>query len=49
MKARAAAFLLLLAFFGATDAKAQEKRKQLPMEHMSGLLELVETIPLPTD
>jgi DNA-binding beta-propeller fold protein YncE len=49
MKIQAVVFLILLALFGASNAKAQEKRKQLPMEHMAGLLRLVETIPLPTD
>jgi hypothetical protein len=49
MKIRAAAILILLTVFSAPNAKGQEKRKQLPMEHMAGLLRLTETIPLPTD
>ena len=49
MKIHATAFLILLTLFGVSNATGQEKRKQLPMEHMSGLLRLTETIPLPTD
>jgi hypothetical protein len=49
MKIHSAAFLILLTLFGVSNATGQEKRKQLPMEHMVGLLRLTETIPLPTD
>jgi DNA-binding beta-propeller fold protein YncE len=49
MKICVATLLALLTVFGASMAKGQEKRKQLPMVHMTGLLGLVETIPLPTD
>ena len=49
MKIRLAALLAALTIFGVWHAAGQEKRKQLPMVHMSGLLGLVETIPLPTD
>jgi DNA-binding beta-propeller fold protein YncE len=49
MKIRFAALLAALTIFGVWHAAAQEKRKQLPMVHMRGLLGLVETIPLPTD
>jgi DNA-binding beta-propeller fold protein YncE len=41
--------LTAVTIFAGLHATAQEKRKQLPMEHMKGLLGLVETIPLPTD
>ena len=49
MKIYVAALLALLTVFGVSKAVGQEKRKQLPMVHMAGLLGLVETIPLPTD
>jgi hypothetical protein len=49
MKIQAAAIVILFTLFGVSNAAGQEKRKQLPMEHMAGLLRLVETIPLPTD
>ena len=49
VKFRIAVLLAVLTVLGALHATAQEKRKQLPMEHMKGLLSLVETIPLPTD
>jgi len=49
MKIHVAALFTLLTVFSASNAKAQEKRKQLPMVHMKGLLGLVETIPLPTE
>src|SRR4029077_8019242 len=49
MKIRVGAVLALLVVFGAAKVSGQEKRKQLPMVHMSGLLGLVETIPLPTE
>jgi hypothetical protein len=49
MKTHVAFFLTLVTVFGFSRAAGQEKRKQLPMVHMSGLLGLVETIPLPTD
>jgi hypothetical protein len=49
MKICVASLLAVLTIFGASKAIGQEKRKQLPMVHMSGLLGLVETIPLPTD
>lgn len=49
MKIYAAAMLVLLTALGASRAMSQEKRKQLPMVHMSGLLSLAETIPLPTE
>jgi DNA-binding beta-propeller fold protein YncE len=48
MKTYVAALLALLAVFGVSRAAGQEKRGQLPMVHMAGLLKLVETIPLPT-
>lgn len=49
MKALAAVFLTLLL---ATALSAQTRppaSQQLPMTHMSGLLKLIETIPLPTE
>jgi DNA-binding beta-propeller fold protein YncE len=50
MKNRVVVFLAMLTIFGVSQAAAQEKsNKQLPMEHMKGLLQLVETIPLPGD
>lgn len=49
MKVYAAVLAIVVAIFGISSAGAQEKRKQLPMEHMAGLLRLIETIPLPTD
>ena len=49
MRIQAAAFVILFTLLGVSNAAGQEKRKQLPMEHMAGLLGLVETIPLPTD
>jgi hypothetical protein len=49
MKTRVGALLGLFLAFGVWNASGQEKRKQLPMVHMTGLLGLVETIPLPTD
>src|SRR5580704_1876218 len=49
MKTWARALLVVFALFGTLRALGQEKRKQLPMVHMVGLLGLVETIPLPTD
>lgn len=47
-------FLMFLAIIFATNARSQALPKeyvdrQLPMEHMSGLLRLVETIPIPTE
>jgi DNA-binding beta-propeller fold protein YncE len=49
MKTQAAILLALVTLFGVSRATSQEKRKQLPMVHMVGLLGLVETIPLPTE
>jgi DNA-binding beta-propeller fold protein YncE len=49
MKTYVAALLALSTVFGVSRAAGQEKRKQLPMVHMAGLLGLVETIPLPTE
>ena len=49
MKICVASLFAVLTIFGASKAIGQEKRKQLPMVHMSGLLGLVETIPLPTE
>jgi hypothetical protein len=49
MKIHVAALFTLLTIFGVFKATGQEKRKQLPMVHMKGLLGLVETIPLPTE
>jgi hypothetical protein len=49
MKNLAVIVLAFVTLFGVARVRAQEKRKQLPMVHMSGLLALVETIPLPTD
>jgi DNA-binding beta-propeller fold protein YncE len=46
------AFILCLGLAWATGAQQSGKEyvnRQLPMEHMSGLLRLVETIPLPTE
>jgi hypothetical protein len=49
MKIHVAALFTLLTVFSVFKAMGQEKRKQLPMVHMKGLLGLVETIPLPTE
>jgi len=50
MKTYAAAILVLMTIFGASNGLSQEKyNKQLPMMHMAGLLRLVETIPLPVE
>jgi DNA-binding beta-propeller fold protein YncE len=49
MKTRLVAFLALFMIFGTSRASAQTVTKQVPMEYMSGLLRLVETIPLPVD
>jgi DNA-binding beta-propeller fold protein YncE len=49
MKTWARALLVVFALFGTLRALGQEKRQQLPMVHMAGLLGLVETIPLPTE
>jgi len=49
MKICTASLFAVLTIFSASRVIGQEKRSQLPMVHMSGLLGLVETIPLPTD
>jgi DNA-binding beta-propeller fold protein YncE len=49
MKTQVAILLALVTLFALPRSEAQEKRKQLPMIHMSGLLGLTETIPLPTE
>jgi DNA-binding beta-propeller fold protein YncE len=50
MKTFAVASLALMMTLGVSRVAGQEKyNKQLPMIHMSGLLRLVETIPLPTE
>jgi hypothetical protein len=49
MKTYVAVLLVLLTVFTVSRSVAQEKRKQLPMAHMAGLLGPVETIPLPTE
>jgi DNA-binding beta-propeller fold protein YncE len=49
MKTWARALLVVFALFGTLRALGHEKRQQLPMVHMAGLLGLVETIPLPTE
>lgn len=49
MKTYLAGLLVVLTALAASRVTSQEKRKQLPMVHMKGLLGLVETIPLPTD
>jgi DNA-binding beta-propeller fold protein YncE len=50
MKHFIVSLLALLTVFGASRVAGQEKyNKQLPMTHMKGLLQLVETIPLPLD
>ena len=49
MRIYAAILCVLLALAGVSRSIAQEKRKQLPMVRMTGLLGLVETIPLPTE
>src|ERR1700688_4174447 len=46
------ALALCMAFFSNNGAQAQQKEyvnRQLPMEHMAGLMRLVETIPIPTE
>ena len=49
MKTYVPALLALLIVCVVSKAVGQEKRKQLPMVRMAGLLRLVETIPLPTE
>ena len=50
MKHDAAVLLALLTVFGVSKSVGQEKyNKQLPMVHMTGLLRLAETIPLPLE
>jgi DNA-binding beta-propeller fold protein YncE len=49
MKTYVPALLALLIVCVVSKAAGQEKRKQLPMVRMVGLLRLVETIPLPTE
>jgi DNA-binding beta-propeller fold protein YncE len=49
MKTYLVTLLALLTACVVSNAGGQEKRKQLPMVHMAGLLRLVETIPLPTE
>ena len=49
MKTYVPALLALLIVCVVSKAVGQEKRKQLPMVRMVGLLRLVETIPLPTE
>src|ERR1700733_16242294 len=53
MKACTVIVLALFALFIAKANAQQEGKeyvnKQLPMEHMSGLLRLVETFPIPTE
>lgn len=53
MKICAAVVLTLCAIFGSKMRAQQQSKdyvnRQAPMEHMSGLLRLVETIPLPTE
>ncbi len=49
MKRFLAIFLILLMPFVSKAQGQQSNGQQLPMMHMSGLLGLVETIPLPGD
>ena len=49
MKQFLASLVVFLAVFSSTALAQQPASQQLPMMHMSGLLGLVETIPLPGD